>query len=157
IGRSHEGAILGTTAYMSPEQARGQSVDKRADIWAFGCVLYELLTGQPTFAGDTMSDTIAKILERDPDWSVLPRATPTAVRRLLIRCFVKDPRRRLRDIGDVRLELEAIDELQPASGDTVDAAPRRAMNLAAWLPWVALAGIGASIGMWEVRRPFTTQ
>jgi serine/threonine protein kinase/Tol biopolymer transport system component len=154
-GRSHEGAILGTTAYMSPEQARGQSVDKRADIWAFGCVLYEMLTGRLTFAGDTTSDTIAKILERDPDWSVLPKTTPASIRRLLLRCFVKDPRRRLRDIGDVRIELDAIDEL-PAAGDTVAAVTRPAKRVADWRPWVALAGLAASVGIWEVRRPFTT-
>ena len=98
---SRDGVILGTAAYMSPEQARGQTVDKRADVWAFGCVLYEMLTGRAAFAGDTVSDTIVRILERQPDWSALPADTPPALRRVLTRCLVKDARKRLRDIGDV--------------------------------------------------------
>ncbi len=101
-----EGAILGTAAYMSPEQARGKTVDKRTDIWAFGCVLYELLTGRRAFPGDTASDTIAAILEREPDWTKLPAAAPAQVRHLLLRCLQKDSSRRLRDIGDARLELD---------------------------------------------------
>jgi Tol biopolymer transport system component len=100
------GTILGTAAYMSPEQARGQIVDKRTDIWAFGCVLYEMLTGHVPFPGDTMSDTIAAILGRDPDWAALPATTPPIVRRLLQRAMEKDPKRRLRDIGDARAELD---------------------------------------------------
>jgi len=100
------GAILGTAAYMSPEQARGKAVDKRTDIWAFGCVLYEMLARQRAFSGDTASDTIAAILEREPPWDRLPDATPTAIRRLLRRCLEKDPKCRLRDIGDGRIELE---------------------------------------------------
>ena len=103
---SEYGVLLGTVPYMSPEQARGQAVDKRTDIWAFGCVLYELLTGRRAFRGPTSSDTIAAILERPPDWDALPPATPAAVRRLLARCLEKDSRRRLRDIGDARLESE---------------------------------------------------
>ena len=83
-GRAVHGAIIGTAAYMSPEQARGLPVDKRTDIWAFGCVLYEMLTGRVTFAGDTVSDSIAKILEREPDWSALPATTPASIRRLLL-------------------------------------------------------------------------
>ena len=107
VGGTREGVILGTAAYMSPEQARGKPVDKRADIWSFGCVLFEMLTGRVAFAGDTISDTIAAILEREPDWTALPDALPLAVtRRLLQRCLDKDPRQRLRDIGDARLELE---------------------------------------------------
>src|SRR5688572_5162415 len=100
------GMILGTAAYMSPEQARGQAVDKRTDIWAFGCVLYEMLTGRVAFAGETVSDTIAAILGREPDWSVIPATTPPIVRRLLQRGLEKDPKRRLRDIGDARVELD---------------------------------------------------
>src|SRR5262249_56342947 len=86
------GMILGTAGYMSPEQARGVVVDKRADIWAFGVVLYEMLTGQSTFAGETISDTLAAVLKTDPDWSALPRETPAAIRRLLRRCLQRDPR-----------------------------------------------------------------
>src|SRR5262249_15186826 len=104
-GGTRDGLILGTAAYMSPEQARGKVVDKRADIWAFGCILYEMLTGRLAFRGETDSDVIGKILEREPDWSALPAATPAAVRRLLLRCLVKDPRQRLRDVGDVRIEM----------------------------------------------------
>ena len=106
IDGTRDGVILGTAAYMSPEQARGQAVDKRTDIWAFGCVLYEMLTGRPAFAGDTVSDIIAAILEREPDWRALPDAAPPGLPRLARRCLDKDPRRRLRDIGDARLEIE---------------------------------------------------
>ena len=93
--------IVGTAAYMSPEQARGQKVDRRTDIWAFGCVLFEMLSGTQAFGGATISDSIAAILDRDPDWTKLPPAAPPAVRRLLQRCLEKDPQRRLRDIGEV--------------------------------------------------------
>src|SRR5262249_54459702 len=100
------GVILGTAAYMSPEQARGASVDARTDIWAFGCVLYEMLTGQRAFPGETTSDAIAAILEREPRWDRLPAATPESVRRLLRRCVAKDPKQRLRHIADARIELD---------------------------------------------------
>ncbi len=100
------GVILGTAAYMSPEQARGGIVDKRTDIWAFGCVLYEMLTGRAAFARGTTSDIIAAILEREPDWSALPRATPARIRDLLRRCLQKDATRRLHDIADARIEIE---------------------------------------------------
>ncbi len=100
------GMILGTAAYMSPEQARGRTVDRRTDIWAFGCVLYELLTGLTIFARTTTTETIAAVLEREVDWSRLPASTPASVRRLLKRCLEKDPRHRLRDAADARLELQ---------------------------------------------------
>src|SRR5262249_35602441 len=105
-GGTRDGMLLGTAAYMSPEQARGRVVDKRTDIWALGCVFYEMLTGRSAFAGDTVSHTIVAILERDPDWTRLPATTPASIRRLLARCLTKDPRRRFRDIGDVRVELD---------------------------------------------------
>ena len=105
VDDTREGLIVGTAAYMSPEQARGQAVDKRTDIWAFGCVLYEMLAGRAAFSGGTLSDTIAALIERTPDWSRLPAATPSTVRRLLERSLRKDQRERLRDIGDVRTEL----------------------------------------------------
>ena len=101
-----EGRILGTPAYMSPEQARGQAIDKRTDIWAFGCVLFEMLSGRRAFPGDTMSDTFVSILEREPDWTALPAATPGAVRTLLDRSMRKDPANRLHDIADARIELD---------------------------------------------------
>ena len=110
------GVVLGTAAYMSPEQARGKSVDKRADIWAFGCVLYEMLTGTRPFDGETVSDTLASVLARDPDWAALPATTPAKVRELLQRCLEKDPKRRMRDIGDARIELEEVLAARTASG-----------------------------------------
>jgi serine/threonine protein kinase len=100
------GVILGTAPYMSPEQARGKVVDKRADVWAFGCCLYGALTGKQAFLGETVSDTIAAILKNEPDWGRLPPGTPAPLRKLLQRCLRKDPDRRLRDIGDARIEME---------------------------------------------------
>ena len=100
------GMILGTAAYMAPEQAKGKAVDKRADIWAFGVVLYEMLAGRAAFAGDTITDIIAAVVTREPEWTALPAATPASIRRLLARCLEKDPKRRVRDIGDVRFEID---------------------------------------------------
>ena len=108
------GVILGTASYMSPEQARGQTVDRRADVWAFGCVLYEMLTGKRAFDGGTVTDVLAAILEREPDWEALPPATPLSVKRLLRQCLERDRKKRRRDIGDVILELD--------SGSVADAA-----------------------------------
>ena len=102
---THAGMILGTAGYMSPEQARGKIVDKRADIWAFGCVLYEMFTGRAVFGRDTVTDTLAALVEHDPDWTGLPPATPVSIRRLLERCLTKDPKRRLRDIGDASIDF----------------------------------------------------
>jgi serine/threonine protein kinase len=107
VAGTREGVILGTAAYMSPEQARGQAVDKRTDIWAFGCVLYEMLTGRSAFGRDTITDTIAALVEREPDWSQLPAGLSPNMRRLLQHCVDKDPKRRLRDIGDAGFEIEA--------------------------------------------------
>jgi len=108
---SHAGMILGTAAYMSPEQARGKTIDKRSDIWSFGVVLFEMLTGQRLFSGETVSDTLAAVLRQDVELSTLPEATPRALRRLVERCLERDPRKRLRDIGEARL---ALDELSAA-------------------------------------------
>ena len=138
-GGSGAGPLIGTAAYMSPEQARGVPIDRRTDIWAFGCVLYEMLTGRVAFAGDTASDSIAKVLEREPDWSALPAATPVPIRRLLRRCLAKDPKARLRDIGDWRIELEAGDDRQSTGGAGVSAPLRRWRWLAAALIVVAIA------------------
>lgn len=99
------GVILGTASYMSPEQARGKPVDRRADIWAFGCVLYEMLTAKRAFPGDGITDVIAAVITRDPDFTALPASTPAHVRTVLARCFVKDPKQRMRDIGEARLQL----------------------------------------------------
>jgi serine/threonine protein kinase len=106
VSGSGDRVVLGTAAYMSPEQARGRSVDKRCDVWAFGCVLYEMLTGRKTFDRETVADTTAAILEREPNWTLLPAATPATIRRLLQRCLQKDVNKRLRDLGDACLELD---------------------------------------------------
>ena len=156
IGGSQAGVILGTAAYMSPQQARGQVVDKRADIWSFGCVLYEMLTGQVAFAGETVSDTIGKILEREPDWSALPPTTPAVIQRLLRRCLAKDSKQRLRDIGDVRIEIDAIDQALPEVSDATTYPRASAKTRTTWLPWVALVALAASVGVWEARRGETT-
>ncbi|HEY6930825.1 MAG TPA: protein kinase, partial [Thermoanaerobaculia bacterium] len=123
------GTIIGTPAYMSPEQARGKSVDKRTDMWSFGCVLYETLTGRRAFAGETVSDSLVAILEREPDWSALPSETPPSIRHLLHRCLEKDPNRRLRDAGDARLEIEDALAASPESRR----APRRRAPVALFL------------------------
>src|SRR5262245_18177275 len=104
---TREGLVIGTATYMSPEQARGAAVDKRTDIWSFGCVLYEMLTGRLAFAAPTNSETIAAILEHEPDWQALPQTTPPPIRRLLRRCLEKDSERRLRDMGDARADIDA--------------------------------------------------
>jgi len=134
------GVILGTAAYMSPEQARGKPVDRRTDVWAFGCVLYEMLTGKRPFDGETVSDSIGMILQREADLTALPAETPRAVRALIARCLVKDPKQRLRDMGDARLALE-----DAARGDTEasPAAERPAPAKRRWLPW-AVAGIAVA-------------
>ena len=150
---AHAGAIVGTAAYMSPEQARGLPLDRRTDIWAFGCVLYEILTGRGAFAGETASDSLAKVLERDPDWSLLPAGTPASIVRLLARCLEKDQRRRLRDIGDARLEIDAPNEV-PTGRDVVHAGPHSGSRWYASrvLPWAALVAVVTGVTAWELRR-----
>ena len=142
------GVILGTAAYMSPEQARGKPVDKRADIWAFGCVLYEVLTGRRVFAAGEVSDTLAFILTKDPDWTALPASTPASIRRLLRRCLQKDRTRRLADISDARLE---IDEATTASGsdEASTADLRLVLSRQRALPWAlaAVASIVAAVAI----------
>jgi Tol biopolymer transport system component len=134
------GVILGTAAYMSPEQARGRPVDRRADIWALGAMLYEMLTGRAPFEGETISDTLASVLKTEPDWEALPATTPAPVRRLLRRCLTKNPRDRLHDAADARLELsEAFDEAQPDVIAPAVPAGRR-------FGWVAAVGVLALIG-----------
>ena len=127
------GMILGTAAYMSPEQARGRTVDRRADIWAFGCVMYELLTGRRTFEGTEVTDVLARVIERDPDWEALPANTPRDLRRLLERCLTKNPKARLRDIGEARV---AIDGLAGSKTPPPVATPAAAQ--AAPRPWLRL-------------------
>ena len=138
----HGGLGPGTPAYLSPEQARGQAADTRADIWAFGCVLYELLTGQRAFAGDHTSDVVARILEREPDLGLLPPETPAAIRRLLRRCLEKNPQDRLRDIGDARLDIR--EALAPPA-DTTSAPLQR--RVGARVSWLAALGACAVLAV----------
>jgi eukaryotic-like serine/threonine-protein kinase len=135
-GQTGDEVMIGTAAYMSPEQARGKPVDKRADIWAFGCVLYEMLSGRRPFVGETTTDVLAAIVDREPEWTALPATVPSSVRHVLERCLEKDPKRRLRDIGDARVELE--DSLEPntlVSGvQTGESTPR----IPRFAPWATV-------------------
>jgi serine/threonine-protein kinase len=141
------GVVLGTAAYMAPEQARGRAVDKRADIWAFGVVLFEMLTGRQAFPGDDVSHVLARVIERDPDWTALPPTTPPLVVRLLRRCLEKDVRRRLRDIADAKPDLEDATQFELAG-----ASPTRARPLwptaAAW----TLAAVATIVSAWSLTR-----
>jgi serine/threonine-protein kinase len=132
------GAILGTAAYMAPEQARGKAVDARADIWAFGVVLFEMLSGAPLFPGETVSDTVAAVLTRELDWRAIPEATPDAVRVLLGRCLDRDPRRRLQAIGEARVVLE--NPGPPGATTSAATAPRHG-----WRTWAAAATGGVAL------------
>ena len=161
ITGTREGTILGTAAYMSPEQARGKAVDKRTDIWAFGVVLYEMLSGRAAFPGETVSDTIAAILEREPDWRALPAATPAAIHALLKRCLERDLKRRLRDMGDVRFELdEALNERAPAGqaareDDDTERRKRWAWMAGAFLGVLVIGAVAGAVIATRVRTPAT--
>jgi serine/threonine-protein kinase len=158
IHATHAGIILGTAAYMSPEQASGRPVDRRADIWAFGCVLYEMLTGRRTFKGESVSETMAFVLTREVDWSALPSAMRPPIRRLLRRCLEKDRKQRLSDIADARLEIdEALappalmdQESTPASSSWRQLAIGLALGL-------IIGGIVAGVAVWLTRRPPSVQ
>ncbi len=143
------GLILGTAAYMAPEQARGRPVDRRADIWAFGCVLYEMLTARRAFQGEDISTTLAEVLKSDPVVSALPPDVPSGVRRLIERCLVKDPRRRLQAIGDARLELE--DAIAGRDSGAAAIAPPEVASRSSVMPWataaIAIAAL-AVVVMW---------
>ncbi len=144
MASTQPGRIMGTVSYMSPEQARGKPVDARTDVWAFGCVLYEMLAGKKAFTGETSTDTIVAIVEREPDWEALPDGLPTEVGALLRRCLRKNPKRRLRSIGDAWLEIDEVLEL-PAGERAVASA-----SLPPWrrsLPWAAALVFGAA-GLW---------
>ena len=149
MAATQAGVILGTAAYMPPEQAKGKTVDRRADIWAFGVVLFEMLTGTRGYTGDTAAETLAAVLKEEVNWNKLPADTPRFVRRLLRRCLEKDPKRRLRDIGEARLMLEEPETEETAPPPTASpAAPLPARR--AWLPW-AIAGLlalAASVVAW---------
>ncbi len=145
------GVILGTAAYMSPEQARGKAVDRRTDIWSFGCIVFECLTGRQLHEGETVSDLIARILEREPDWTALPADTPPRLREMLKRCLRKDPKERIRDIGDARLELEAIARGETGSAAATAVASGRS-RMRAW-PWMIATGVllGALIASFVIK------
>ena len=138
VGGTQEGVILGTAAYMSPEQARGRPADKRADVWAFGVVLYEMLTGRRAFEGETTSDVLAKVIEREPDWTALPASTPPRLRELLRRCVRKDPKTRLQAIGDARVQIEEL--ISGATEETAAAvATQPRAQRSARLAWIVAA------------------
>jgi predicted Ser/Thr protein kinase len=148
---SRTGLILGTAAYMSPEQARGAAVDRRADIWSFGVLLFEMLAGQRPFAGTTITDVLTAILSTEPDWTRLPATTPRPLARLIRRCLDKDPRQRLRDIGDARIELD----LLISGRDLEPAADRPAPPRSRWRDAALVVGgaIAAGVAVFLLARP----
>ena len=153
IHATQAGIILGTAAYMSPEQARGALVDRRADIWAFGCVLYEMLAGRAVFARESITDTLATITRDDPDWTALPAATPDRVRRLLMRCLQREVKQRLQAIGEARIVLDATDDWasSSASSDRSPSPPSARKRLLWWGTSVLVALVAAGSGWWLAR------
>jgi serine/threonine protein kinase len=136
------GMIIGTVAYMSPEQAKGKSVDKKTDIWAFGCILYECLTGTRAFGGESAAEVVAKVIGQSPDWDRLPKRIPAALRRLLQQCLQKDPRMRFHDIADVRIAMGALGEMDAIEMESTPASQRRSLERpAVYAVVVLLAGI----------------
>jgi eukaryotic-like serine/threonine-protein kinase len=144
------GMILGTAAYMSPEQARGRPVDRRADIWAFGCVFYEMLTGRRAFAGDDITETLATVLKEPPDWRGLPPDLPSAVQRALRRCLEKDPRKRLSAIGDARLELDEPDDVRAAPAPAASSSRKPIGPMLAAAAAGGLATAAVAFGLWRM-------
>jgi eukaryotic-like serine/threonine-protein kinase len=137
------GMILGTAAYMAPEQARGRPIDRRADIWAFGCVLFEMLTGTRAFEGETVTDVLAAVVKSEPEWAALPASVPRGIRAVLRRCLTKDPKQRLRDIGDVRFDL-----VEPEPVEVSATAPAVAVSPSRWIAASALTVLAAlSLGV----------
>ncbi len=149
---SRKGTFIGTPAYMSPEQARGQPIDKRTDTWAFGCVLFEMLAGKRPFAGVTLSDTIARVLERDPDWDALPKGTPARMCDLVERCLEKDARNRQRDFGDVRIEIErALSERVIPSHEASAVSALQSNRVISAVLVVGLISVVAGLIIWNSR------
>lgn len=141
------GMILGTATYMSPEQARGKSVDKRADIWSFGVILYEMLSGVPMFEGESVTDVLAAVISRDPDWDALPRSTPPRITQLLRRCLAREARKRLRDIGEARIAIEEALAQPEASGNEASLdAPGPRGSVAFWLTVCLIVSMFAFLG-----------
>ncbi|HKE57078.1 MAG TPA: protein kinase [Pyrinomonadaceae bacterium] len=149
------GIILGTATYMSPEQAKGKKLDKRTDIWSFGCILFEMLTGKPPFAGETTTDTLASIVRAEPDWTLLPPTTPPRVVELLKRCLEKDPRMRLRDMGDARIEITnaltrpAEEAKIVPSVTTLAAQPSRGRSILFGLAGLVIGALVAALLLWR--------
>jgi hypothetical protein len=143
-------------SYMSPEQARGKPVDKRTDIWAYGCLLFEMLTGRRAFSGETLSDTVTAVLTREPDWKSLPEGLPSGIQRLLKRCLEKDVKRRLRDIGDARIEIEdAVRGIESGAKPERPPWPRLAITVAGVLV-MAVVGVAGFMLLrfdWPVSSP----
>ena len=158
VAGTQAGLLLGTAAYMAPEQARGHAVDRRADIWAFGCVLYEMLTGGQAFPGATLTDVLAAIVSREPDWDRLPAETPSRLGSLLRRCLRKDPRERLRDIGDARFEIEDIQQAPQSGASATGKAPAYSGWLKPALAGVVVGavGVGAMLGLRRSTAPVET-
>ena len=155
---SEAGTILGTPAYMSPEQVRGKSVDKRADIWAFGCVLYEMLSGHRAFEGESVTEVLAAVITKEPDWAGLPQSTPPAIQRLLRRCLVNEPKQRLRDIGDARIAIEEVQSGEAAAAVGVAQPGGNAKAVVWWrraAPWtfVGIAILVAALGFFLWLQP----
>src|SRR5262249_16641253 len=147
---THLGLILGTAAYMAPEQAKGKAVDRRADIWAFGLVLYEMLTGRRGYEAEDVSDTLAAVLPREADWAALPPNVPAQLQMLIHDCLARDPKQRLRDIGEARRVVERLSSGAPdidSSPSGIVAAPTRSATWRATLPWTiaAVAAMAAAI------------
>jgi len=140
------GRVIGTPAYMSPEQARGKPADRRTDIWSFGCVLYEMLTGHVPFEGETATDTLARIIEREPDWDRLPQTTPSNIRVLLWRCLAKDPRRRLQHMGDVVLDLDETLNAPPGRPSVTERRTKMASRLL-WGLGIVCTIVGLIVGL----------
>jgi Tol biopolymer transport system component len=147
------GVLLGTAAYMSPEQARGKRVDRRADVWAFGCVLYEMLTGQGPFSGETTSDILACVIRAEPDWPAIPDSVPARIRELLYRCLRKDPRKRLQAIGDARITMEEVLSDAPQEAGAPQAQTVAGPVWLRVLPWAAgvVLALGVGVAVWELR------
>ena len=149
------GVIMGTAAYMSPEQAKGKVVDKRADVWAFGCVLYEVLTGRRVFEGGDISEVLAGVIKTEPNWDALPADMTPALRTYLRRCLQKDPRQRVRDIGDVRLAMEGAFEtpVGVSAAEAVVPQPARWRQALPWVAAVILASVITGLAVWTLTRP----
>jgi serine/threonine protein kinase len=148
VAASNAGAILGTAAYMSPEQARGKALDKRTDMWAMGCVLFEMLIGKPVFRGEDVTEILASVVKSEPEWSALPANTPASIRRLLRRCLEKDSKRRIESAADARLE---IDEAMTAPLAEPAPMPITKTNRLVWRAFAAAVLVGAGLGVPALR------